>query len=241
MARVLVAVLGRSRDERTGGGLRGHTVGTGIAARGHFREGIVVKSEISQHPVHLGFNLARAGARQAGEITCLDGFDGGEDVAELLIEQAVQLVLHLGPDDFRKFGKAGERFIGSLQLRELVRECRKLFAELRQLLVLQDLVFDHLPELLDVLRDVLGVDDGHALRQGRGQGAKMQANPKCRGQGRSQKHSSHQSISLIVNSMNAPSAMRALACASSSAERTRVRAACSRMRAATRRTSSARA
>jgi hypothetical protein len=51
-----------------------------------------------------------------------------------------------------------------LQLRELVRERGKLFAELRQLLVLQNLVLDHLPELLDVLRDVLGIDDGHALR-----------------------------------------------------------------------------
>ena len=71
-----------------------------------------------------------------------------------------------------------------MQFAKLFRECRKLFAELRQLLVLQDLVFDHLPELLDVLRDVLGIDDGHALRHGRGQGGEMQANPKCRGQGR---------------------------------------------------------
>ncbi|GLO79980.1 hypothetical protein MACH23_34010 [Sulfitobacter pontiacus] len=60
-----------------------------------------------------------------------------------------------------------------MQLRELVRECRKLFAELRQLLVLQDLVFDHLPELLDVLRDVLGIDDGHALRKGKGEGSQV--------------------------------------------------------------------
>jgi hypothetical protein len=66
----------------------------------------------------------------------------------------------------------------------LFRECGKLFAELRQLLVLQDLVFDHLPELLDVLCDVLGIDDGHALCKGRGQGAKMQTDPKRRGQGR---------------------------------------------------------
>ncbi|GAA6189840.1 hypothetical protein [Litorivita sp. NS0012-18] len=72
-----------------------------------------------------------------------------------------------------------------MQLRELVRECRKLFAELRQLLILQDLVFDHLLELLDVLRDVLGVDDGHALRHGGSEGGEMQANSKRCGPGRS--------------------------------------------------------
>jgi hypothetical protein len=51
---------------------------------------------------------------------------------------------------------------------------------------LQDLIFDHLPELLDVLCDVLGIDDGNALREGGGKGAKMQANPERRGQGRLQ-------------------------------------------------------
>lgn len=142
-----------------------------------------------------------------------------------MVEQTVQLVFHLGADDFRQFGEARQGLVGSLQFAKLVRERCKVFTELSQLLVLQDLVLDHLPQLLDVLRDVLGVDDGHALREGRGRCAEMQANPKRRGQGRSQKNPSHQSISLIVNSMKAPSAMWALACASSSAERTRVRAA----------------
>ena len=168
MAGILIAVLGRRRDKGTGGGLRRHAVGPGIAARGHFREGVIVKSEIGQHPIHLGFDLACARTGQAGEIPSLDRLNRGEDVPELLVEQTVQLVFHFRPDDFGKLGKSGERFIGSLQLRELIRECGKLFAELRQLLVLQDLVFDHLPELLDVLRDVLGIDDGHALREGRG-------------------------------------------------------------------------
>jgi hypothetical protein len=54
-----------------------------------------------------------------------------------------------------------------LQLRELIRECGKLFAELRQLLVLQNLVFDHLPQLLNILGDILSVDDRDALSEGR--------------------------------------------------------------------------
>ena len=80
-----------------------------------------------------------------------------------MVQQAVELILHLRADDFWQFGKTGQRLVGALQLRELIRECGELFAQLRQLLVLQDLVFDHLPELLDVLGDVLGVDDGDTL------------------------------------------------------------------------------
>ncbi len=168
MAGILIAVLGRRRDKGTGGGLRRHAIGPGISARGHLGESVVVKSEISQHPVHLGFDLACARTGQAGEIPRLDRLNRRKDVAKFLVEQTVQFIFHFRADDIWQFGKAGERFIGSLQLRELVRERGKLFAELRQLLVLQNLVLDHLPELLDVLRDVLGVDDRHALREGRG-------------------------------------------------------------------------
>ena len=225
LACIVVTVLGGGRDERAGRGLRRHAVGARIAAAGHFGECVLVKAEIGQNPVHLGFDLDGAGAREAGEVACLDRFDGRENVAEFLVEEAVQLLFHLGADDFGKLGETGQRLVGTLQLGELFGEGGQLFAKLDQLLVLQDLVFDHLPELLDALRDVLGVNHGHALRCGRGQGRDLQAKPEHRSQARFPEDRSHHSISLIEKSMKVASAMRALAWASSSAERTRVRAA----------------
>ena len=100
-------------------------------------------------------------------------------------------------------------------------ESGQLFAKLRQLFVLQEFVLDHLPQLLNVLRDVLRVDDGHALglRTGANQVRRTRQDQRTDDSrameqpGRKASYR-HQRTSLIVKSMNAASANLAEAWAS---------------------------